>query len=120
MANKCYRDLIVWQRSMILVEEIYAMSKSFPKDELYGLTSQLRRSAISIPSNIAEGEGRKSENEFKRFLYIAKGSLCELETQVIIAEKLNYLNSKQLNFILSLSDEIGRLVSGLISSISKH
>ena len=89
---KTYRDLQVWQKSMTLVTEIYKISKGFPKDEAYGLTSQMRRCAISIPSNMAEGYGRNSTNEYLHFLRIATGSLYELQTQMEISMNLYYLN----------------------------
>ncbi|HKC66104.1 MAG TPA: four helix bundle protein, partial [Pyrinomonadaceae bacterium] len=85
-----YSELIVWQKAMDLVEGIYAATKQFPKEEIYGLTSQIRRAAVSIPSNIAEGQGRKSINEFLHHLSIAYGSLREVETQILIAERLLY------------------------------
>lgn len=87
-----YKDLIVWQKAIALVELIYMATSKFPKAEIYGLTSQMRRSSISIPSNIAEGFGRKKENDYKRFYRIAYGSALELETQIEIAIRLNYLN----------------------------
>lgn len=90
---KTHKDLDVWKNSISLVKEIYIVSKLFPKDELYGLTNQIRRSAVSVASNIAEGAARNYEKEFIRFLYIAKGSLSELETQIIIAKELEYAYS---------------------------
>jgi four helix bundle protein len=93
MNIKSHKDLNLWKESMNLVENIYSISKSFPKEEMYGLTSQMRRCAVSIPSNIAEGAGRKGEKEFARFLYIALGSLSELETQFEISIRLNYIAS---------------------------
>src|SRR5437764_1229466 len=91
-----YRDLRIWEEAMELVEEIYKITSAFPKDELYELTSQMRRSAISIPSNIAEGHGRKGSKEFMHHLSIAKGSLAELETQLILSLRLQYLNRDDL------------------------
>ena len=99
MENKTIRthkDLEVWKESILLVKEIYKISYSFPKDEIYGLTLQIRRSAISIPSNIAEGAARNSKKEFIQFLYIALGSVSELETQLIIAKELNYLENSSI------------------------
>lgn len=91
---KSHSDLKVWQESMSLVEDVYKITQSFPKEELFGLTSQIRRCAVSIPSNIAEGAGRKGEKEWVRFLYIALGSLSELDTQYQIAVRLKYTNSE--------------------------
>lgn len=95
-AMKTHKDLDIWKRGIELVEEIYKTTTNFPKEELYGLTSQIRRAAISYPSNIAEGAARFSKKEFVQFLYIALGSLSEVETQIIIATKLQYLNSVNL------------------------
>lgn len=116
---KSYRDLIVWQKSIDLVEEIYRLTKRFPKDEVYGLTSQLRRSAVSVPSNIAEGQERRAPKDFKRFLHIALGSLAEAHTQLIIATRLNYLQA--IDFA-KLEDEIGqiqRMAHALIRKLPK-
>ena len=93
---KTHKDLDVWKKSMDLVEGVYRLTKSFPDSEKYGLTNQMRRCAVSIPSNIAEGAGRNSKKEFKQFLYISLGSISELETQLIISSKLNYLKNKTL------------------------
>jgi len=106
-----HKDLNVWKESMDLVESIYLLTKSFPKEELYGLTSQMRRSAISIPSNIAEGAARKGDKEFIRFLYIALGSLSELETQILIAKRLSYLTNKE---ILCQITQLGKMLINLI------
>ena len=89
--GQSYRDLVAWNKAMELVMEVYMLTQGFPKEEIFGLMSQLRRSAVSIPSNIAEGQGRLSKGEFRNFLGNARGSLSELETQVLIAEKLNFL-----------------------------
>src|SRR5512135_2077752 len=88
---KNYRDLIAWQKAMDLVEMVYRLTKDFPKDEIYTLTSQIRRAVVSVPANIAEGQGRASDGEFHRFLTIAHGSLRELETHLFIAQRLGYL-----------------------------
>jgi four helix bundle protein len=93
MASQNYRDLIAWQKAMDLVVAVYRATEQFPKEEIYALTSQIRRAAVSIPSNIAEGQGRGTVNEFTHFLRIAHGSLRELETQLLIAQRLEYLNS---------------------------
>ncbi len=103
---------------MILVTEIYKISKEFPKDEIYGLTSQMRRCAISIPSNIAEGYGRNSTNDYLHFLRIARGSLYELQTQMEISINLCYLNRDQFDKLYELSREIERMLSSLIMKLS--
>ncbi len=95
MAVKNYQELIVWQKGMDLVEAVYKASQTFPQEETYGLTSQIRRAVVSVPSNIAEGQGHKSTKEFMHFLSIALGSLREVETQILITERLTYLNKKQ-------------------------
>ncbi len=109
-----YRDLIVWQKAMALTKQVYQLTKSFPPDEIYGLTSQIRRCAISIPSNIAEGRGRNSDKEFIRFLNITLGSLYELQTQLELAHSFNYLSDyKNLN---DLSIEVEKMLNSLINS----
>lgn len=112
-----YRDLEVWKKSVMLVTHIYQITGTFPKEEVYGLTSQIRRSAISIPSNIAEGRGKRSTRDFIRFLNISYGSLCEAETQLIIAGNLRLLDSDALKNLLELTSEIARMLNGLISSL---
>jgi len=100
-----YRDLVVWQKSMELTKKIYMITKDFPKEEVYGLTSQIRRCAVSIPSNIAEGKGRNSDREFVRFLQISLGSLYELQTQFELALSFNYISNIEDIFELSLEIE---------------
>jgi four helix bundle protein len=113
---KSHKDLKVWQESMDLVVEIYKLTKFFPKEEQFGLTSQMRRSSISIPSNIAEGAGRKGSKEFNRFLYIALGSLAEIETQLEIAYRLNYIeNNSEINEKIIY---IRRMLTKLIKSLN--
>ena len=112
-----YRDLLVWQRAMELVKEIYRATKSFPKEEVYGLTAQIRRAAIAVPSNIAEGKGRYSTADVNHFLVQARGSLYELETQVLIATDLKYLSEAESKKLLDSSDEVARLLNGLIRSL---
>lgn len=112
-----YRDLIAGQKAMDLVEEIYRITRGFPKDELYGLTSQLRRAAVSVPSNIAEGQGRLTPGEFKQFLGHARGSLLETETQISLAGRLHYILPEEMSHLLRLSGEVGRILNGLIGSI---
>ena len=112
-----YRDLIAWQKSMDFVEEIYAAARGFPKDELYGLTTQLRRAAVSIPSNIAEGQGRLTPGEFRQFLGHARGSLLETGTQILLAGRLHYMSSETTTHLLKLSSEVGKILNGLVGSI---
>ncbi len=112
-----FRDLVVWQRAIDLVTQVYLATKEFPKHELYGLTSQVRRAAISIPSNIAEGQGRLTRGEFRQFLGHAKGSLAEVETQLIIVHRLGYLSS--LDTLIEHLNEVGRLLNGLLNSLSR-
>jgi four helix bundle protein len=112
-----YRDLVAWQKAIQLVVAIYRYTQDFPRDELYGLVSQLRRAAVSVPSNIAEGQGRKSPNEFRHFLHNAIGSLMEIETQVTIAQRLGYLNTAESEDLLESTSEIGRICNGLVSSL---
>ncbi len=114
--GQCYQDLKVWQRSMELVAAIYERTSAFPKSELYGLTSQIRRASVSVPSNIAEGQGRRSPKEFCQFLRHAKGSLMEVETQVMIAIRLSYMNAASGETLLKMSAEIGKMLNGLIDS----
>lgn len=109
-----YRELIVWQKSIELVTKVYELVKLLPKEEVYALSSQIRRAAVSIPSNIAEGHDRNSDKEFVNFLYIARGSLAELETQIYIAVNLKYFSNEQTNIIFQDCSEIGRMLNALI------
>ena len=115
--GQSFRDLVVWQKAMTLVTEVYRATASFPKDELFALTSQLRRAAVSVPSNIAEGQGRLSKREFHYFLGLARGSLMEVETQVQIASNLGYLKAETVSDLLSISAEVGRVLNGLMTSV---
>jgi four helix bundle protein len=115
-----YSDLIAWQKAMDLVAAVYQVSGGFPKSEIYGLTSQLRKSAVSVPSNIAEGYGRSGRREFAHALSIALGSLAEVETQVLIAERLGYLTSESQATLLELSAETGRIIVGLMNSMERN
>ena len=112
-----FENLEVWKKSIVLVKEVYTIVKSFPKEENYALSDQVRRSAVSIPSNIAEGSGRNSSKEFVQFLYIALGSINELETQLIIAKEVGYLND--INGIRKKILEIKKMLNSLITSIKK-
>ena len=111
-----YKDLIVWQKSMDLVEEVYRLLKDLPVEERFALTDQMRRAVISIPSNIAEGHGRQTEKEFKQFLSISKGSASEIETQLLICERLGYLTESQIAKALSLCQEIRKMLMKLIQT----
>lgn len=115
-----YKRLVVWQRAMALVVRVYKATESFPKHEQYGLISQMRRSAVSIPSNIAEGHGRNSDKELVRFLDIAKGSIYELDTQIEISRQLNYLKIQEAICISNMLDETSRMLSGLRKSKSQY
>lgn len=117
MNKRPHENLDVWQTSIILVEKIYNLTQKFPKEEIYGLTMQMRRSAISISSNIAEGAARHSKIEFKQFLFIARGSLSELETQLIISLRLKYISSENCKEIMALTERVGKMLTALISKI---
>lgn len=113
MAIKHYRELLVWQKAMSLTKAIYEVSAIFPKDELYGLSAQVRRCAVSVPSNIAEGHNRDSLRDYLRFLSIAQGSLAELETQISLACMLNYIVPSEETELLQQADEVGKMLRGL-------
>lgn len=117
---RSYRDLLVWQRAMDLALGIYALSRSFPDSERFVMVSQLRRAAVSVPSNIAEGHARSSTRDFLRFLSIALGSLAELETQLILAHRLDYLDQDRLESTLVLAGETGRMIRGLQTSLASR
>ena len=117
MPARNYTDLVAWQKPMDLVESLYAIAKEFPKEERFGLTSQLRRAAVSIPANIAEGQGRNSRGDFRRFLSMSYGSLREVETHIHIAARLGYIDFRQKDTIVSQCAEVGRLVNGLSNSL---
>lgn len=115
-----YQNLKVWQNATGLALEIYAITKAFPRDEVYALTSQLRRAAVSVASNIAEGSERKSDREFVRFLRIASASLAEIETQLYIALKLGYMTQESYDAFLDASAENGKMLNGLISKLEEQ
>src|SRR6185295_18113542 len=119
MKVKNYQELIVWQKAMDLVVEVYAISRTFPREEIYGLTSQLRRAAVSVPSNIAEGQGRRTTADFLRHLSISYGSLREVETQTLIATRLHYVTTERSKQVLNMTAEVGRLLNGLMSSLGR-
>ena len=111
-----YRNLIAWQKAKALALEVYRDTRKFPKDEMYGLTSQMRRAAVSVPSNIAEGKGRHSHKELVQFLYRSRGSLLELETQLSIAHELDYIDAPAFKHLQGMMEELGRVLNGLINS----
>ena len=111
-----YRELIAWQKAMVLVREIYLATREFPKEEMYGLKSQLRRASVSVPSNIAEGQARYSRREFHDFLNNARGSLAEVETQIMLANDLGHLSESVTNSLLDKASELGKVLNGLIAS----
>ena len=114
---KSFRDLLIWQKSMNLVTDIYQVTRNFPQAEMFGLTSQLRRASISIPSNIAEGYGRNTSKDYLRYLQIALGSLYEIQTQLEIAFNLHFLEIFDFNKMISLCLEIERMLTSLIAKI---
>lgn len=118
MTIRDYRDLVVWQKAMDLVEMVYRVTQPFPKEEVYGVTAQVRRAAVSVPSNIAEGQGRLSDQEFRRFLLISHGSLRELETQILISARLGYMNESSKCEVLASAAEVGRLTNGLLKTLN--
>lgn len=114
-----HRDLIAWQKAMDMVNAIYDATEGFPKREVYSLTDQICRAAVSIPSNIAEGQAHYSNREFVHYLRHSRGSLAELETQIQIAQRRNYLSDTQAAELLKQTDEVGRILSGLINSLKR-
>ena len=113
-----YKDLIAWQKAMSLVTHVYEITGGFPDEEKFGLTSQMRRCAVSVPSNIAEGQARNTPGEFKQFLGIARGSIAELTTQLMIAQNLGYLPNEDTT--IPMAEEVGRILSGLIRSLKSN
>lgn len=116
---KSYKDLIVWQKAIQLVKEIFILTKSFPNSELYGLISQMRRSAVSIPSNIAEGYGRGSPKEYAQFYSIAYGSALELETQIIITKELGFTEVKKFDKVERLLVEVSKMLNAMTNTMKK-
>jgi four helix bundle protein len=117
MSTSSFRDLRVWQKAMKLTADVYRSTENFPRHELYGLSQQVRRAAVSVASNIAEGKGHRSDREFVHFLYHARGSLLEVQTQLLIAEELQYLSNDEAQRLLAAADGVGRALSGLINSM---
>jgi four helix bundle protein len=118
MSASSFRDLRVWQEAMRLTTEIYRGTADFPKPELYGLSQQIRRAAVSVPSNIAEGKVHRSDKEFVHFLLHARGSLLEVQTQLLIAEELQYFRNDEGPHLLAIAQAVGRALSGLINAMS--
>lgn len=115
-----HENLEVWKRSVDFVVSVYESTKNFPSDERFGLTSQIRRAAVSIPANIAEGAARKTNKEFLQFLSIAQGSSSELETEILIAKKLSFLNENQYNLLKEEIENISRMMIGLTNHLKKN
>jgi four helix bundle protein len=115
-----HRDLKVWQKAVDFVDRVYDMTENFPKHEMYGLTSQVRRASVSVPSNIAEGNGRGTTQDYIRFLYQGYGSLMEVDTQVHIARRRNYITPNDESGLIEQLSEIGRMLNGLISSLERR
>ena len=119
MAVKNYRDLDVWKLSKELAKDIYNLTSLYPADERFGLTQQMRRAAVSVMSNIAEGSGRRSTQEFIRFINIASGSLCELEAQLLLAVDLGYAAAERMELVLAKADRISKMLYALSQSLAK-
>jgi len=117
---KSYKDLLIWEKGIQIVKEIYLMCADLPKDEVYGLQSQMKRAAVSIPSNIAEGYGRNYTQRYIQFLRIARGSLLELETQIIITNELGFISKEKYSFLTNLIIEESKMLNAFIRSISKN
>jgi four helix bundle protein len=115
--SSSFSDLRVWQEAMTLARDLYRATARFPRCELYGLTQQIRRAAVSVPSNIAEGKGHRTDREFSTFLFHARGSLLELQTQIMIAEDLEYLRKEEAQQLLASAEKVGRSLAGLINSL---
>jgi len=117
VAVRAYTDLIAWQKAMVLAKEIHIRTRSFPKEEIYGMTSQIRRASASVPNNIAEGQGKISTGEFRQHLGHARGSLYEVQTQLYLSREIGLLSKEEADRLLGMSDEVGRLINGLITSL---
>jgi four helix bundle protein len=120
MSISQFRELRAWQLGMDLTEQVYLLTKSFPQSEIYGLTSQIRRSAVSIPSNLAEGHGRTSTKEFLQFIAISCGSICELETQILLSHRLKYIETDDFDKILPLLIETSKTIRGLQKALRQR
>jgi four helix bundle protein len=120
MKTRCFRDLQVWQRSMELARKVYAVTNTFPRSETFGLTSQLRRAAVSVPSNIAEGRGRLTDKSFAVFLAQARGSLYELETQIELAASLGFADSQQADSLITEAAQIAAMIQSLLAGVRSN
>ena len=118
--GRSYRDLVAWQKAMKFVTALYDATRQFPSEERYGITNQLRRAAVSVPSNIAEGQAHFSQREFRHFLRHSRGSLAELETQILIAQRRHYLTESQAAELHKRAHEVGRILSGLLNSLKER
>ncbi|MCR4965696.1 MAG: four helix bundle protein [Bacteroidales bacterium] len=117
MKIQSYKELIVWQKAMDMVANVYKLTQDLPKEELFALTSQIRRAAISVPSNIAEGYGRQSKKEYLHFLSVANGSVCEIETQLLLCAKIGYLSEESIKETLQTLSEIGKMIFSIRQKI---
>lgn len=115
-----FNELHVWQKSIDLVVDVYSATMFFPKDEIFGLRLQIRRAAVSIPSNLAEGQGRSTENDYRRFVLNVRGSLLEIQTQIVICERLEYFDEEQTTNLGTKADEIGRMLNGLLRYLTPN
>jgi len=118
--SKSYRELVVWQKAMTLARQAYALTRGLPKSEAYGLLTQIRRAAVSVPSNIAEGHGRLTDSQFRHFLGNARGSLYEMQTQVELACGLGYLDERSVHELMVQGGEVARLINGLVSALARN
>jgi four helix bundle protein len=115
-----HKDLILWQKAMVLATDVHRLTAKLPKHEIFGLTSQMRRSAVSIPSNVAEGAARRTTRDFIGFLHIARGSFAELETQLLLSRRIGYIDRSDLEPIMASMDEVGRLLNAVISGLKRR
>ena len=115
-----HKDLVVWQKALVLAVEVHRLTDSFPTIERFGLTSQMRRAAVSIPSNVAEGAARRTTKDFVAFVHIARGSLAELETQLLLAQQVGYLRPEQMEPLMERLNEVGRLLTGVLAGLRRR
>ena len=117
---KSHKDLLAWQKALELVELVYELTRAFPREELFGVATSLRRAAVSIPSKIADGHERDNTREFIHFLSVARGSLAEAETQMEVARRLDYINDEQLAKFIHLASDTGKIINGLMNSTERY